>query len=98
MFTFVCNTLRLYSHRIKRSSPLTIRTFTIGTRERDRGKGKEEGKKRKERVDRKREMIMIIIGRFNDPPYVKLKKLDLLTQVCNETNAKHVIQELGLAP
>ena len=43
-------------------------------------------------------MIMIIIGRFNDPPYVKLKKLDLLTQVCNETNAKHVIQELGLVP
>ncbi|XP_003383030.1 PREDICTED: AP-4 complex subunit beta-1-like [Amphimedon queenslandica] len=33
--------------------------------------------------------------RFNDPPYVKLKKLDLLTQVSDDSNSKDIIQELS---
>ena len=37
----------------------------------------------------------VSIGRYNDPPYVKLKKLDLLTQVANDVNAQDIVEELG---
>ena len=39
---------------------------------------------------------MYYICRYNDPPYVKLRKLDLLTQVCDDVNAHDIVQELGL--
>ena len=33
--------------------------------------------------------------RYNDPPYVKVKKLEVLTEVCNIDNAQNVVDELG---
>ena len=36
-----------------------------------------------------------LIGRYNDPPYVKVKKLEVLTEVCNIDNAQNIVNELG---
>ncbi|XP_064391971.1 uncharacterized protein LOC135339670 [Halichondria panicea] len=33
--------------------------------------------------------------RYNDPPYLKVKKVELLTEVCATNNAKDIINELG---
>ena len=33
--------------------------------------------------------------RYNDPPYVKMKKLELLTEVCTVPNAQNIVDELG---
>jgi AP-4 complex subunit beta-1 len=33
--------------------------------------------------------------RYNDPPYVKMKKVELLTELCNVENADSVVNELG---
>lgn len=33
--------------------------------------------------------------RYNDPPYVKIKKLEVLMQVCTEDNAQSIVEELG---
>lgn len=33
--------------------------------------------------------------RYNDPPYVKLKKLELLTHLCDDGNAQNVVEELS---
>ena len=33
--------------------------------------------------------------RYNDPPYVKMKKLELLTEVCAMANAQGIVDELG---
>lgn len=33
--------------------------------------------------------------RYNDPPYVKMKKLEVLTELCNIDNAQNVVEELG---
>ena len=35
--------------------------------------------------------------RYNDPPYVKIKKLELLTELCTIENAQSIVDELGLA-
>ncbi len=35
--------------------------------------------------------------RYNDPPYLKVKKVELLTEVCAASNAKDIINELGWA-
>ena len=33
--------------------------------------------------------------RYNDPPYVKMKKVELLTELCNVENAENIVNELG---
>jgi AP-4 complex subunit beta-1 len=33
--------------------------------------------------------------RYNDPPYVKMKKVELLTELCNADNAESIVNELG---
>ena len=33
--------------------------------------------------------------RYNDPPYVKVKKLEVLTELCNVANAQSLVDELG---
>lgn len=33
--------------------------------------------------------------RYNDPPYVKMKKLEVLTEVGTEENARIIVDELG---
>ena len=33
--------------------------------------------------------------RYNDPPYVKMKKVELLTELCNVENAENIVSELG---
>ena len=33
--------------------------------------------------------------RYNDPPYVKMKKVELLTELCNVENAESIVNELG---
>ena len=35
------------------------------------------------------------VCRYNDPPYVKMKKVELLTELCNVENAESVVNELG---
>ena len=35
------------------------------------------------------------VCRYNDPPYVKMKKVELLTELCNVENADSVVNELG---
>ena len=34
------------------------------------------------------------VFRYNDPPYVKLKKLELLTHLCDDGNAQNIVEEL----
>ena len=36
-----------------------------------------------------------MLSRYNDPPYVKVKKLEVLTEVCNVENAQYIVDELG---
>ena len=36
-----------------------------------------------------------VLSRYNDPPYVKVKKLEVLTEVCNVENAQYIVDELG---
>ena len=38
---------------------------------------------------------MLYICRYNDPPYVKVKKLEVLTELCNVDNAQNIVDELG---
>ena len=33
--------------------------------------------------------------RYNDAPYVKTKKLELLTELCRVENARSIVDELG---
>ena len=33
--------------------------------------------------------------RYNDPPYVKMKKLEVLTEICTINNAQVIVDELG---
>ena len=40
-------------------------------------------------------MYMCLLSRYNDPPYVKVKKLEVLTEVCNVENAQYIVDELG---
>ena len=35
------------------------------------------------------------VCRYNDPPYVKMKKVELLTELCNVENAESIVNELG---
>ena len=35
------------------------------------------------------------LHRYNDPPYVKMKKVELLTELCNAGNAESIVSELG---
>ena len=37
----------------------------------------------------------MFVCRYNDPPYVKIKKLEVLTEVCSLGNAKGIVDELG---
>lgn len=39
--------------------------------------------------------ILNVLFRYNDPPYVKVKKLEVLTEVCNVENAHYIVDELG---
>ena len=36
-----------------------------------------------------------MFNRYNDPPYVKMKKVELLTELCNADNAESIVNELG---
>ena len=40
-------------------------------------------------------VCVCVFLRYNDPPYVKVKKLEVLTEVCNVENAKNIVDELG---
>ena len=40
-------------------------------------------------------LAILFLGRYNDPPYVKVKKLEVLTEVCNIDNAQNIVNELG---
>ena len=36
-----------------------------------------------------------VTHRYNDPPYVKMKKLELLTEVCTASTTQIIVGELG---
>ena len=36
----------------------------------------------------------MVIVRYNDPSYVKVKKLELLTELCTVDNIKGIMEEL----
>jgi len=40
-------------------------------------------------------MFCCWLFRYNDPPYVKVKKLEVLTELCTTSNAKSIVDELG---
>ena len=40
-------------------------------------------------------VYMCMFSRYNDPPYVKVKKLEVLTELCNVENAHNIVEELG---
>lgn len=42
------------------------------------------------------DVLSLFVSRYNDPPYVKMKKLEVLTEVCALDNARSVVDELGL--
>ena len=35
------------------------------------------------------------LSRYNDPPYLKVKKLEVLTELCNMDTAHSIVDELG---
>lgn len=39
--------------------------------------------------------IRMFFCKFNDPPYIKLEKLDIIVTICNETTARVVLDELN---
>ena len=39
--------------------------------------------------------MYMYIPRYNDPPYVKMKKVELLTELCDAENAENIVNELG---
>ena len=39
--------------------------------------------------------MCLFVCRYNDPPYVKMKKVELLTELCNVENAENIVNELG---
>ena len=39
--------------------------------------------------------MFVYSHRYNDPPYLKVKKLELLTEVCTTDNARNIVDELG---
>ena len=40
-------------------------------------------------------LFLSLLNRYNDPPYVKMKKVELLTELCNADNAESIVNELG---
>ena len=40
------------------------------------------------------ESLSIIFYRYNDPSYVKIKKLEVLTEVCTVNNVQSIMDEL----
>lgn len=40
-------------------------------------------------------LYMGFVCRYNDPPYVKTKKVELLTELCDVENAENIVSELG---
>ncbi len=40
-------------------------------------------------------MLQCVVCRYNDPPYVKMKKLEVLTELCCIDNIQEIVDELG---
>jgi AP-1 complex subunit beta-1 len=38
--------------------------------------------------------MRVFFCRYNDTPYVKLEKLEILVKLCNESNIDHLLSEL----
>ena len=39
--------------------------------------------------------LFLFFSRYNDPSYVKVKKLELLTEVCTVDNVENIVSELA---